>query len=70
MADEADMTAERMEREDELRRKYRAETETKHYDSCRWCGDPTENGAGFCGKDCHTDWHKYEATLKRLNLRR
>lgn len=70
MADDADMTAERMEREEEVRRKYRTEVKAVYYTECRWCGDPTENGAGFCSKDCHADWHKYEATLKRLNLRR
>ena len=68
--DDADISQERLEREEEARRRYHQPVEITYYTSCRWCGDDTENGVGCCCKDCHTDWHKHEATLNRLSIRR
>lgn len=70
--DDADVTQERMDREDEMRRRLRASvppTPPVYYTSCIWCGDPTELGAKYCCKDCSVDAHKYNASLKRNGVR-
>ena len=38
--------------------------------NCNWCGDPTEDGARYCCKDCASDAFKYEVTLKRNGIQR
>ena len=48
----------------------RSATVKHYYEACQWCGDPTEAGAKYCNKDCATDAHKYEATLKRVGMRK
>lgn len=73
MADEADITQERMEREEALRkrlREYAAAQPAVVYKECRWCGDSTEGGAQFCSNDCSKDWHRHDTALKRNGVRR
>ncbi len=73
MADEADVTTARQEREEEILRRLRERREAvaaEYHKTCVWCGDDTENGAKFCSKDCSADWHKHDHTLKRVGLRR
>lgn len=72
MADEADITQERLEREEALRKKirdYEAAKPPVVYTECRWCGDDTD-GAQFCSSDCSKDWHRHDAALKRNGVQR
>lgn len=39
-----------------------------YYTECSWCGDPTEGGVRYCTKDCATDAHRYQATLRRNGI--
>ena len=41
------------------------ETTTKYHTECNWCGDPTEDGARYCCKDCATDHMRYNSARKR-----
>lgn len=73
MSDDADLTQERMEREEEIRRRLReqrANEKPEYHTECAWCDDPTQDGAKFCCKECSKDWHHYEASLKRNGVKR
>ena len=37
----------------------------KYHTSCQWCGDPTEDGARYCCKDCATDHMRFNAARRR-----
>ena len=40
----------------------------RHYIECNWCGDPTEDGARYCCKDCATDHMRYNSARKRNGI--
>ena len=71
MADEADMAQAHMEREEEMRRRLRESCpppEKIYHTECNWCGDPTEDGARYCSKDCASDAFRYQCSLKRNGI--
>ena len=68
MADEADSADERIANvvADAVAAASRAANQPKAYHTeCDWCGDPTDDGARYCSRDCASDAYKYQLTLKR-----
>lgn len=60
MSDDADLSQDRMEKEDALRRKY-APANTLEVDAtgaCLNCGELVPSGVRWCDKDCQDDWQK------------
>ena len=43
----------------EIRRQLH-DRENKAFSHCQWCGDPTEEGARYCGPDCAVDAERAE----------
>ena len=59
MADEADLTAERDEREAPARlAASRRDEGPAPNGSCHWCGDSVGPGLRYCDTDCRDDHHR------------
>jgi hypothetical protein len=57
MPDEFDAIQERMEQEEELRRKYAPKPVTiKSIGKCLYCGTPLTGDMRFCDSDCRDDF--------------
>lgn len=58
MADEADRSQDRLELEDELRRKYRFVVldGPPATGNCLNCGEPLDAGKRWCNAECREDW--------------
>lgn len=58
MADEVDVTQERIEREIELMRQAIAamSEETTPIGECLWCGELLDNGRRWCSAECRDSW--------------
>lgn len=66
MADEADMSSERMEAEEEFRRKQRLAPpkQLQPIGACHWCAELLRF-AVFCDEACRDNWKKAEAAKVR-----
>ena len=63
MPDEFDQIQERMEKEEELRRKYTPKPiDIKSIGQCLYCGNPLTGDMRWCDEDCRDD---YEYMLYR-----
>ncbi len=60
MSDEADISQERLEREEEIRRRYvqAPVMEVGHTGYCLDCGEPLQATARWCDADCRDMWEK------------
>lgn len=59
MADDADLTQARLEREmDYLLRQRRPAAALPDTGRCHWCGEATHGGRRFCDADCRDDWER------------
>jgi hypothetical protein len=57
MPDEIDLIQERMERDEEMRRKYTPKPATiKSTGKCLYCGEPLPNDIRWCNADCREDY--------------
>ncbi len=57
MPDELDQIQERMEKEDELRKKYAPKPVTiKSIGKCLYCGAPLPEDVRWCDEDCRDDF--------------
>ena len=58
MADEVDVTQERIEREVEIMRRAIAamSEEVKPIGECLWCGEALDNGRRWCNAECRDSW--------------
>ena len=58
MADEVDVTQERIEREIEIMRRAIAvmSEEVKPIGECLWCGEILDNGRRWCNAECRDSW--------------
>lgn len=67
MADEADMTADRMEAEEAFRRKQRLvpPKQLQPVGACHWCEEILDDHTIFCDNNCRDDWQKDDAANKR-----
>lgn len=69
--DDADMTSERMEREEEARRRLLpAANEAEATGRCLWCDEPVAPGLRWCpathpGEGCMTDWEYHQSRRAR-----
>jgi hypothetical protein len=67
MADEADMTQDRMEAEAELRRKQtRSDGLPPVTGQCLYCGEATAEH--FCSTDCRKDWDREQKIRRAQGL--
>lgn len=60
MSDEADMTQDRLELEDKIRKKYtvRPVKEAEATGFCLNCGEDLPTTMRWCDADCQSDWQK------------
>jgi hypothetical protein len=65
MSDDADMAQDQMDREQELRRKYRpiVTIEVHSNGECLNCFEPLPMNIRWCNKDCQDDWEKRRARV-------
>ena len=57
MSDDADKTQDRIEIEDEIRKRYRKTYDyVKESGHCLNCGEVVPSGRRWCDKDCAEDW--------------
>ena len=56
MADEADMTQDRMEREAALRRRFVPQDELQPCGICAYCGADVAHPKKFCDAECAEGW--------------
>lgn len=69
MADEIDLTNDRMEKELAARIKAaRSAPEPEPVTECINCGEPPKQRSRFCGKECRDDHEHRQLRLKRLGL--
>ncbi len=66
MADEADVTQERIEREIEIMRRAIAAMceETSATGECLWCGETLDNGRRWCNAECRDAWELWKCRSK------
>ena len=65
MADEADRTQDRMEREEELIKKFSAKPlGPKPNGFCHWCEATVAETKSFCDHYCRDDWEREQRLLK------
>lgn len=67
MADDADIANDRADSEREYRiaEARRNAPAVEYHTNCKWCGDPTENGAAYDCCDCRDDYQKFMSAQKR-----
>lgn len=60
MSDEADLSSECMEREEEIKKKYRKPPGrvVEPTGFCLNCGEPLAPDVRWCDRDCQADWEK------------
>jgi hypothetical protein len=60
MSDEADISQDRLEKEDAIRRKYAPanKLEVEPNGTCLNCGEVVASGVRWCDKHCQDDWAK------------
>lgn len=56
--DEADITAERMEREMDRILRLRRASGPAPTGACLWCGEPLASPLRWCDEDCRDDWER------------
>lgn len=61
MADEVDLTQERMEREEALRRHKPTAPILPWCGQCYWCGEPLKAPLRWRDADCRDDWERDHA---------
>lgn len=61
MADEVDITAERLEREMALMLRRRAEAGPEPTGHCLWCGARLRRPLRWCDAECRDDWERDRA---------
>lgn len=59
--DEADITAERLEREMERLLALRRASGPQPTGACLWCGDPLAPRLRWCSPECRDDWERDHA---------
>jgi hypothetical protein len=64
MADEADLTADRMEKEEELRRRLVRKPELPPCGVCYFCGEDVGSDKKFCNAECAEDF-EFEQKMKQ-----
>lgn len=65
MPDEFDLIQERMEKEEELRKKYTPKPiEIKGIGRCLYCNAPLEGDLRFCDSDCRDDFEYMKLRIK------
>lgn len=67
-ADRADKTIEDVIQMGLARARLAATQPKQYYYECKWCGDPTIEGARYCSKECSADHYRYLSTLKRNGI--
>lgn len=60
MADEVDVTAQRLEREMEALLRRRAKAGPRSTGACLWCEAPLPDGQRWCDADCRDAWQRFE----------
>lgn len=60
MADDADLTRDRQEREDDLRRRLACRPLIKATGLCLNCGTPLADDRRWCDADCRDDWERQQ----------
>lgn len=65
MADEADQTADRMEKEEALRRRFVPKEEIPACGVCYWCGADVAHPKKFCDAEC-SEGYEFEKRMKRF----
>lgn len=65
MADEADQTADRMEKEEALRRRFVPKEEIPACGVCYYCGEDVGSSKKFCDAEC-SEGYEFEKRMKRL----
>lgn len=63
--DEADLTAERIEREMQHLLALRRAVGPQPTGACLWCGEPVEERLRWCSVDCRDDWERDHARAHR-----
>lgn len=58
MADDVDVTAQRLEREMEALLRRRAKAGPRSTGACLWCEAPLPDGQRWCDADCRDDWER------------
>ena len=61
MADEADLTQARLEREEALRRRTPPAPILPYCGQCYWCGEALPPTRRWCDADCRDDWERDHA---------
>lgn len=65
MADEADATQERAEKEEALRRLFRPKNEIEANGFCHYCREPLQLPRKFCNAECSEGW-EFEKRMRGL----
>ncbi len=60
MADDADLTQERIEHEMEAMLRQRRRAAPPACGACLWCEAPLPDGRRWCCADCRDDWQHFE----------
>lgn len=63
--DEADLTAERIEREMEHLLALRRAVGPQPTGECLWCGEPVAAHLRWCSAECRDDWERAHASRRR-----
>jgi RNA polymerase-binding transcription factor DksA len=65
MSDDADMAQDQMDREQELRKKYkpRGDMEVHSIGYCLNCSEPLPMNIRWCDHECQIDWEKRRARM-------
>lgn len=63
--DEADIAAERLEREMDALLRRRAKSGPCPTGACLWCGEPLRHPLRWCDADCRDDWERDRAHQNR-----
>lgn len=66
MADEIDITAERLERELAALVERQARRGPSPTGRCLWCGEPADDGRRWCDADCRDDWERSAGVKPRI----
>jgi hypothetical protein len=61
MADDIDLTAERLEHEMRRLLALRRQAGPKPTGECLWCGEPIAPGLRWCDAECRDDWERAHA---------
>lgn len=65
--DEADQTADRMEKEEALRRRFVPKEEIPACGVCYWCEAGVPTNHKFCDAECRDQWEQYQKVRRITN---